>query len=172
MKSRCKCGINSGFPKRSGMKVCNIYISSFPFCFTRAGTRQTLEAFLNERTTNRGFNAAISACERSLQWQAAIQLLEAEESRTPGAWKSPQTMDVSKNRGILPPKWMVKIMENPIEMDDLGVPLFFGKTHNNHPIGLVGDSYLTIFCDSYRKGAGSNINVPFRKFIQYLATLV
>ena len=22
------------------------------------------------------------------------------------------------------PKWMVKIMENPIRMDDLGVPLF------------------------------------------------
>ena len=31
-------------------------------------------------------------------------------------------MGVSKNRGI--PKWMVKIMENPIKMDDLGVPLF------------------------------------------------
>ena len=31
-------------------------------------------------------------------------------------------MDVSKNRGT--PKWMVKIMENPIRMDDLGVPLF------------------------------------------------
>ena len=30
----------------------------------------------------------------------------------------------SKNRGILPPKWMVKIMENPIKMDDLEVPLF------------------------------------------------
>ena len=29
---------------------------------------------------------------------------------------------VSKNRGA--PKWMVKIMENPIKMDDLGVPLF------------------------------------------------
>ena len=29
----------------------------------------------------------------------------------------------SKNRGG-PPKWMVKIMENPIKMDDLGVPLF------------------------------------------------
>ena len=28
----------------------------------------------------------------------------------------------SKNRDI--PKWMVKIMENPIKMDDLGVPLF------------------------------------------------
>ena len=31
-------------------------------------------------------------------------------------------MDVSKNRDT--PKWMVKIMENPIKMDDLGVPLF------------------------------------------------
>ena len=31
-------------------------------------------------------------------------------------------MAVSKNRGI--PKWMVKIRENPIKMDDLGVPLF------------------------------------------------
>ena len=24
-----------------------------------------------------------------------------------------------KNRGILPPKWMVKIRENPIKIDDL-----------------------------------------------------
>ena len=31
-------------------------------------------------------------------------------------------MDVSKNSGVKPPKWMVKIMENPIKMDDLGVP--------------------------------------------------
>ncbi len=31
-------------------------------------------------------------------------------------------MGVSKNRGT--PKWMVKIRENPIKMDDLGVPLF------------------------------------------------
>ena len=31
-------------------------------------------------------------------------------------------MGVSKNRGT--PKWMMKIMENPIKMDDLGVPLF------------------------------------------------
>jgi len=31
-------------------------------------------------------------------------------------------MGVSKNRGA--PKWMVKIMENPIKMDDLGVHLF------------------------------------------------
>ena len=35
-------------------------------------------------------------------------------------------MGVSKNRGT--PKWMV-YMENPIKMDDLGVPLFFGNNH-------------------------------------------
>ena len=31
-------------------------------------------------------------------------------------------MGVSKNRGT--PKWIVYFMENPIKMDDLGVPLF------------------------------------------------
>ena len=31
---------------------------------------------------------------------------------------------VSKYRGILPPKWMVKIMENPIKIDDLGTTSF------------------------------------------------
>jgi len=34
--------------------------------------------------------------------------------------------------GVFPPKWMVKIMENPINMDDLG-----GKPHyfRKHPNG-------------------------------------
>ena len=43
-------------------------------------------------------------------------------------------MDVSKNRG--PPKWMVKIMENPQKMDDLGGKhRIFGNTHIYfHPI--------------------------------------
>ena len=36
-------------------------------------------------------------------------------------------MDVSKNKGI--PKWMVKIMENPIKMDDLGGTTIFGNIH-------------------------------------------
>ena len=31
-------------------------------------------------------------------------------------------MDVSKNRGT--PKWIVKLRENPIKIDDLGVPVF------------------------------------------------
>ena len=39
-------------------------------------------------------------------------------------------MGVSKNTGT--PKWMVKIMENPIKMDDLGVPLFL-ETPIYHP---------------------------------------
>ena len=33
-----------------------------------------------------------------------------------------EQMGVSNNSGT--PKWMVKIKENPIRMDDLGVPLF------------------------------------------------
>ena len=33
-------------------------------------------------------------------------------------------LDVSKNRGVYPTKWMVKIMENLIKINDLGVPLF------------------------------------------------
>ena len=35
-------------------------------------------------------------------------------------------MDVSENSGT--PKWMVKIMENPIKMDDLGGPPLFLET--------------------------------------------
>ena len=35
---------------------------------------------------------------------------------------------VSKNRGILPLKWMVKIMENPVKMEDLGGPPLFLET--------------------------------------------
>ena len=37
--------------------------------------------------------------------------------------------DWTKNRGVYPPKWMVKRMDNPIKMDDLGgVPPIFGNT--------------------------------------------
>ena len=36
----------------------------------------------------------------------------------------------NKNRVFLPPKWMVKIMETPIKMDDLGVNTpIFGNTY-------------------------------------------
>ncbi len=37
-------------------------------------------------------------------------------------------MGVNPKIGILPPKWMVKIMENPIKMDDLGVKTLFLET--------------------------------------------
>ena len=45
----------------------------------------------------------------------------------------PSNLDVSKNRGTVPPKWMVKIMENTIFLDDLGVfPYFWFNTHLTH----------------------------------------
>ena len=44
-------------------------------------------------------------------------------------------LGVSKNRGT--PKWMVKIMENPMKMDDLGVPLF-----SETPIHLQFTPYI------------------------------
>ena len=40
-------------------------------------------------------------------------------------------MGISKNRGISPPKWMVKIMENPIKMDDLGGNPHYFRKHPN-----------------------------------------
>ena len=52
--------------------------------------------------------------------------------------KSHPQMGVSKNRGILPPKWMVKIMENPIKHGMIwGVksPYFWVDTHINFPQG-------------------------------------
>ena len=57
-------------------------------------------------------------------------------------------MGVSKNRGG-PPKWMVKIMENPIEMDDLGgKPTIFGNTPLNSQETLLEDHGGFFFKDS------------------------
>ena len=35
-----------------------------------------------------------------------------------------QKYGVFPKKGGKKPKWMVKIMENPMKMDDLGIPLF------------------------------------------------
>ena len=48
-------------------------------------------------------------------------------------------MGVEPKIGGKPPKWMVKIMENPIKMDDLGVPLFL-ETSISHQTGSFGKS--------------------------------
>ena len=42
-------------------------------------------------------------------------------------WLDKHHLGVSKSTGT--PKWMAKIMEKPIKMDDLGVPLFWGNIH-------------------------------------------
>ena len=53
-------------------------------------------------------------------------------------------MGVSKNRGT--PKWMVKIMENPIKMDDLGgKPTIFG----NIPLDCTIYIQLLYYSDQY-----------------------
>ena len=66
-----------------------------------AGTLQDLNlGDLHAYVKNRWFSMKINKC-----------LIGAKEN-----------MGVSKNKGT--PKWMVKIMENPIKMDDLGVHLF------------------------------------------------
>ena len=39
--------------------------------------------------------------------------------------------------GKLPPKWMVKIMEKPIEIHDLGVPMLLSNISNDISIRIV-----------------------------------
>ena len=60
-------------------------------------------------------------------------------------------LGVSKNTGT--PKWMVKIMENPIKMDDLGVFPYFWK----HPFGfsVYGFWWDQPISDLWNPGAGT-----------------
>ena len=50
-------------------------------------------------------------------------------------------MGVSKNRGT--PKWMVKIMENPIKMDDLGGKLHYFRKHPNVFLRFNGNAIFS-----------------------------
>ena len=67
-------------------------------------------------------------------------------------------LDVSKNTGT--PKWMVKIRENPMKMDYLGVPLFLGNTHlvfwEPCICGQESAGVSRTECLSSWSGAGSN----------------
>ena len=52
-------------------------------------------------------------------------------------------MGVEPKIGVKPPKWIFLIMENPIKMDDLGVPLFSETSISLH--GPVTEQvYLTL----------------------------
>ena len=44
-----------------------------------------------------------------------------------GLYKAQKILGVEPKIGVVfnPPKWMVYFMENPIKMDDLGVPLHY-----------------------------------------------
>ena len=72
----------------------------------------------------------LNFCSTKMTWwirkvtQLKIPLVGGHNRRIARDMFFMEHMGVSKNRGG-PPKWMVKIMENPIKMDDLGVPLFW-----------------------------------------------
>ncbi len=53
-------------------------------------------------------------------WKGRTYLRKIQE--IPWFWEE-EYLGVSKNSGIIP-KWMMKIVENPINMEDFGVPLF------------------------------------------------
>ena len=58
-------------------------------------------------------------------------------------------MGVAKNRGK-PPKWMVKIMESPIKIHDLGVPLFLETPIYEHMIKFMQPACLElVFASSH-----------------------
>ena len=56
-------------------------------------------------------------------------------------YHNPYMGGVSKNRNFLP-KWMVKIMEHPIKMDDLGEKLLYFR---KHPYNCMGTTYFIIY---------------------------
>ena len=70
-----------------------------------------------------------------MSYLAGASWWENDEKRWPfSLLNGSNKMGVSKNRGG-PPKWMVKIMENPIKMDDLGgfttTPIFGNTQMSN-----------------------------------------
>ena len=90
------------------------------------------------------------------------------EEKTPGrcgCW--------TKNRGVYPPKWMVKIMENPIKMDDLGGfhPIF------KHPYSKLGVEFSqnevqckegVRFSSREKKTAGNGPRAPCQEVFRHL----
>ena len=66
-------------------------------------------------------------------------------------------MGVNPKIGGKPPQWMVKIMENPIKMDDLGVPLFLETPiYQSSPFFRVKISPL-IYCFSWTVASASSL---------------
>ena len=84
----------------------------------------------------------------SIQWHefysfwcnAVEQYLEF--SKTPHPWCRKYWGDIPTSESkiwvfpkmVVLPKWMVKIMENPIKLDDLGVPLFLETNISTHRV--------------------------------------
>ena len=82
-----------------------------PWCFPWF---QVTNYFLGRFQVNKQEFGQIPAENRWL-WEFQFEMVW--DPTNIGIWMFPKI-------GGKPPKWMVKIMENPIKMDDLGVPLF------------------------------------------------
>ena len=72
--------------------------------------------------------------------------------------KQSTNMGVSKNRGVYPPKWMVKIMENPMNKWMIWgeTPLFFGLT----PICIASERKRKVQGFSLDSSAVQNSHFP------------
>ena len=75
-------------------------------------------------------------------------------------------MGVSKNRGT--PKWMVKIMENPIKIDDLGaITAIFRNTHMIHHLWVFLHHLLVGHLSATKKTSwGRNPGASSRVFVE------
>ena len=65
-------------------------------------------------------------------------------------------LGVNPKIGGKPPKWMVKIMENPIKMDDLGVPLFLETPiYDRETVQLFHNQQMSI-CTNQKPPLGAS----------------
>ena len=77
---------------------------------------------------NQPTKSSWSSSWRSRNFPTKVMTLE-KPSEGSNIWVFPKI-------GVFPPKWMVKIMENPTKMDDLGgKPTIFGNTFLSHRKG-------------------------------------
>ena len=87
-----------------------------------------------------------SSCLQSCRWRLSRRVSSTTfciRSRESGVYSSFRKRDmlVFPKIGVFPPKWMVKIMEKPIKMDDLGIPWFFFW---KHPYGKTWSVYFSL----------------------------
>ena len=127
-------------------RVFVIVFHSFPMSWLESGTHSWMFVFgmdVNSRTTCEAWN-------RRWSYPTSLSAKTTKNNSCDGYPNQIQSGDhnsnlsVSKNMGT--PKWMVKIMENPIKMDDLGGVFPLVITTGNHQ---VKPEKVTLVIDSH-----------------------